>query len=52
MIAWKTKGTKLYQQLPVDCHESLKAVEPLRKVPKDLPPQEEAYKTLRDTFKK
>lgn len=52
MIAWKTKGTQLYQQLPVDCHETLKAVEPLREVPKDLPTQEEAYKTLRDTFKK
>jgi len=52
MIAWKTKGTELYQQLPADCHKSLKAVEPLREVPKDLPTQEEAYKTLRDTFKK
>ena len=51
MIAWKTKGTKLYQQLPKDCHESLKAVEPLRKVPENLPTQEEAYKTLRETFK-
>ena len=52
MIAWKTKGTELYQQLPSDCHESLKEVEPLREIPKDLPTQEEAYKTLRDTFKK
>ena len=50
MIAWKTKGTQLYQQLPADCHESLKEVEPLREVPKDLPTQEEAYKTLRETF--
>jgi len=52
MIAWKTKGTEFYQQLPSDCHESLKEVEPLREIPKDLPTQEEAYKTLRDTFKK
>ena len=52
MIAWKTKGTALYQQLPSDCHESLKEVEPLREIPKDLPSQEEAYKTLRNTFKK
>lgn len=52
MIAWKTKGTELYQQLPSDCHESLREVEPLREVPKDLPTQEEAYKTLRETFKK
>ena len=52
MITWKTKGTALYQKLPIDCHESLKEVEPLREVPKNLPTQEEAYKTLRDTFKK
>lgn len=52
MIAWKTKGTALYQQLPADCHDSLKEVQPLREVPKNLPTQEEAYKTLRDTFKK
>ena len=52
MIAWKTKGTQLYQQLPKDCHETLKEVEPLREVPANLPTQEEAYKTLRDTFNK
>ncbi len=51
MLKWKTKGTQLYQQLPKDCHESLKQVEPLRNVPKDLPTQEEAYRTLRETFK-
>jgi len=37
--------------LPADCHESLKEVEPLREVPENLPTQEEAYKTLRDSFK-
>ncbi|MGB6152965.1 MAG: transferase hexapeptide repeat family protein [Pricia sp.] len=52
MIAWKTKGTELYQKLPADCHESLKEVEPLREVPENLPTQEEAYKTLRESFKK
>ena len=52
MIAWKTKGTALYQKLPIDCHESLNELEPLRELPKNLPTQEEAYKTLRDTFKK
>jgi carbonic anhydrase/acetyltransferase-like protein (isoleucine patch superfamily) len=31
MIAWKTKGTKLYQELPAECHATLKAVEPLRR---------------------
>ena len=48
MIAWKTKGTELYQQLPADCHESLREVEPLLEVPKDRPTQEAFYDTLRD----
>ena len=48
MIEWKTKGTKLYQQLPADCHESLKAVEPLRAVPKDQKLQDSFYETLRN----
>ena len=48
MINWKTKGTKLYQQLPADCQESLKEVEPLRKVPKDQKMQESCYDTFRE----
>jgi len=51
MINWKTKGTKLYQQLPKECHESLKEVEPLRKVPEKLEIQDAFYKTLRDFIK-
>lgn len=31
MIAWKSKGTQLYQKLPEDCRRSLKACEPLRR---------------------
>ncbi|GGE37562.1 acyltransferase [Psychroflexus planctonicus] len=46
MIAWKTAGTKLYQHLPADCHESLEEVEPLREIPKNRPKQEDFYKTL------
>ncbi len=48
MIAWKTAGTKLYQQLPKYCHESLKEVAPLRELPKDRPKQEDFYKTLQE----
>ena len=48
MIDWKTKGTALYQQLPKECHETLKAVEPLRKIPKNRPTQEAFYKTLEE----
>ena len=52
MIAWKSKGTALYQQLPKDCHDTLRAVEPLREVPKEIRQQEDVYKTLREMFGK
>lgn len=45
MIDWKTKGTQLYQTLPNDCHQHLKACEPLREVPKNRPSQETLYDT-------
>ena len=45
MINWKTKGTKLYQQLPEDCKKTLFECEPLRKVEKDRPTQEKKFKT-------
>ena len=51
MIDWKTKGTKLYQQLPKDCHDSLKEVEPLREIPDNMKIQEGIYDTLRDFMK-
>lgn len=44
MIAWKTMGTKLYQQLPEDCFNTLKQCEPLREIPTDRPKQQEIYK--------
>ena len=50
MIAWKTKGTALYQQLPTDCYESLREVEPLREVPEHMKLQKDVYKTLREQF--
>ncbi len=52
MIAWKTKGTQLYQQLPKDCHDSLREVEPLREVPENMKVQDVIYQTLRNSFKK
>ena len=51
MIAWKTKGTQLYQKLPKECHDTLKEVEPLREVPENMKLQDDGYKTLRETFK-
>jgi len=52
MIHWKSLGTQLYQQLPKECHETLKEVEPLREVPENMKIQEDVYKTLRDFMKK
>lgn len=45
MIGWKTKGTRLYQSLPQDCRESLRACEPLAEMPADRPQQEALYDT-------
>jgi phenylacetic acid degradation protein len=38
MIAWKTEGTKLYQALPAQLHETLREVEPLREIPAERRP--------------
>ncbi|MEQ9188434.1 MAG: transferase hexapeptide repeat family protein [Cryomorphaceae bacterium] len=43
MIAWKSEGTRLYQQLPSDCHASLKACEPLREEEEGRPEQPKFY---------
>jgi len=45
MIAWKTKGTELYQQLPEECRASLRPCEPLREIPADRPRQMPIYQT-------
>jgi carbonic anhydrase/acetyltransferase-like protein (isoleucine patch superfamily) len=45
MIDWKTKGTDLYQQLPADCHASLRACEPLRRPAAFQSDQQDDYKT-------
>ena len=51
MIAWKTEGTKLYQQLPKDMHESWKACEPLREIPSEQKEQYPGYKTWKQSGK-
>ncbi|MEM9547263.1 MAG: transferase hexapeptide repeat family protein [Bacteroidota bacterium] len=45
MIAWKTKGTQLYQSLPYDMHHHAKIVEPLREQPETKPDQQVLFKT-------
>ncbi len=48
MIAWKTKGTELYQQLPKELYETLKPSEPLREVPSDRPSQIPVFRTWKE----
>lgn len=43
MIAWKTKGTGLYQQLPEDCFLSLRECEPLSEEEQGRPKQIRDY---------
>lgn len=45
MIAWKTEGTRLYQQLPAQCYETLSPCEPLREIPADLPDMSAEYRS-------
>lgn len=47
MAAWKTQGTKLYQSLPMQLHESLKETEPLRSVPENRPAIDMDYQSWR-----
>ena len=49
MIAWKTKGTQLYQQLPAECHATLKEVKALTEIPVSRPKQQNIYKTWNET---
>jgi phenylacetic acid degradation protein len=49
MLKWKSKGTELYQQLPLDCQESLVVCEPLSKIEKNRKSQEEKFKIWKDS---
>ena len=51
MIAWKTKGTKLYQQLPAVCHATLKEATPLTEIPANRSKQQDIYKTWNEEKK-
>lgn len=43
MIAWKTRGTALYQQLPADMQAHWQPCEPLTEIAADRPAQEVLY---------
>jgi carbonic anhydrase/acetyltransferase-like protein (isoleucine patch superfamily) len=45
MIAWKSEGTRLYQQLPAQLHRTLRPCEPLREVPEGRAKQQMSYRT-------
>ena len=47
MIAWKTEGTKLYQQLPQQCFETLKICDPLREFEEQRPIFQTDYKPFK-----
>ena len=47
LIEWKTEGTRLYQELPKACHDSLKPCRPLRKAPAKRNFDEVGYKNLK-----
>ena len=50
MMQWKTEGTRLYQELAKECHDTLKPCEPLREIEADRPVQRSDYFTW-DTLK-
>jgi len=50
MIAWKTKGTALYQQLPEELYKSLKPCTPLTEIPENKPKQQDIYKNWKKTL--
>jgi len=52
MLAWKTKGTRLYQSLPGEMHAKWRPCEPLREIPAKRPEQESLYETWEEIKKK
>jgi carbonic anhydrase/acetyltransferase-like protein (isoleucine patch superfamily) len=47
MLAWKTRGTELYQALPARLHATLRPCEPLGEVPPGRPSLEARYRSWR-----
>ena len=52
MLAWKSEGTALYQQLPAAMRASWREVEPLREIPADRPVQATMLTTWTETKEK
>ena len=45
MLEWKTKGTELYMELPKQCQDTLKEVEPLKELEPNRPEHTGTYQT-------
>lgn len=51
MLEWKSNGTALYQTLPKELRRSMRAVKPLRTIPKRRQSQETLYETWNERKK-
>ena len=51
MIAWKSGGTKIYQELPKECRDTLIECDPLRDIPENRPKQKINFKPWKETKK-
>jgi carbonic anhydrase/acetyltransferase-like protein (isoleucine patch superfamily) len=49
MLAWKTDGTRLYQQLPGEMRKHWQPCDPLAEMPASRPVQARAYRTWAET---
>lgn len=47
MLAWKTEGTRLYQQLPRHCFDTLRACEPLQEATQQVPTFQSTYQPFK-----
>lgn len=47
MLAWKTEGTRLYQQLAGECLQNLHEAESLKDIPENIPAQPSVYKPFK-----
>jgi phenylacetic acid degradation protein len=50
MIAWKSEGTRLYQQLPAQCFETLRPCEPLRDAAEQKQGMETGYRPWKNNI--
>ncbi len=49
MLAWKTAGTRVYQELPARMRAGWRPCEPLREVPADRRTQQQTYQTWKQS---